>query len=172
MDELEKQGTFFKPGIVAERAMNFWVSSCLLFLSAIMWSRVWEQLLPLFPGWVLGFGLIGSKLRFCGWRVRFLEVGSGVAGIMVELSKDKMYVLGGLLADPTVTISLSEGSLRMFLRNSSSSLRSLSSSIPCLQSFQTQTINIYIHDYETIAASIITISRGQFSHDCSIRTTN
>lgn len=136
--------------MVAESAMKLWVSCCLLFLSAIMW----EALLALFPGWASRVG------------------GEEGAGVMVELSKDKMYVLGGLLADPTVTISLSEGSLRMFLRNSSSSLRSLSSSIPCLQSFQTQTINIYIHDYETIAASIITISRGQFSHDCSIRTTN
>ena len=32
--------TFFKPGIIAESAMNLSAISCLLFLSDIMWSRV------------------------------------------------------------------------------------------------------------------------------------
>lgn len=90
--------TFLRPGIVAESAMNLSASSCLLFLSAMMWSR--EPFLPLFTVAELGFGC--SELRF---RWRFLEERVevdddlevskwGVGGIMVEVSKDKIYVLG------------------------------------------------------------------------------
>lgn len=61
--------------MVAESAMKLWVSCCLLFLSAIMW----EALLALFPGWASRVG------------------GEEGAGVMVELSKDKMYVIGALL---------------------------------------------------------------------------
>lgn len=51
--------------MVAESAMNLSVSSCLLFLSAMMWST--EPFLPLF--WVVDLGFGCSELRF--WR-RFL----------------------------------------------------------------------------------------------------
>jgi len=91
--------TFFKPGIVAESAMNFCDSSSLLFLSAIMWSKHWESLLLFFPLWLLAFAF-GSKLLL------LLDVKSTldfpqlllffcvVACIMVDLSKDRINVLG------------------------------------------------------------------------------
>lgn len=60
------QVTFLRPGMVAESAMNLWVSSCLLFLSAMMWST--EPFLALFPVWVVDLGFGCSGLRFW-WRL-------------------------------------------------------------------------------------------------------
>lgn len=86
--------TLLKPGMVAESAMNLSVRSCLLRLSAIMWSMVWEEVLIFLAPW-LGLRATGpglSRARLAGRGELLEERGrvSGVAGTMVELSKDRM----------------------------------------------------------------------------------
>lgn len=84
--------TLLKPGMVAESAMNLSVRSCLLRLSAIMWSMVWEEVLVFLAPPVMG--LLGSGPGLSGGQGELLleerRRGSGEAGSMVELSKDRM----------------------------------------------------------------------------------
>jgi len=67
--------TFFKPGIRAERAMNILVIFSLLFLSAIMWSSVWEEFLSLLRGFLL-FPSVCFELSPTCFHVVFFEVES------------------------------------------------------------------------------------------------
>lgn len=103
--------TFFKPGMVAESAMNLSVSSRLLFLSAIIWSSVSVELLLLFA--TLWFSLnksCFSATLFEGggggvvppppppitlsWKGRFPPQVSRVAATTVESPKDRMKDVG------------------------------------------------------------------------------
>lgn len=79
--------TFFKPGIRAERAMNSLLIFSLLFLSAIMWSK----LVSLLRGFLLGSSSCVSFecSPWYNWQV-FLEV----IGTEVESSKDRMQDFG------------------------------------------------------------------------------
>ena len=74
--------TFFKPGIIAESAMNLSAISCLLFLSDIMWSRVGvsQELLPLF-----------APVCTCVSFATQYKVGFGCSSLKKEMSPPISY---------------------------------------------------------------------------------